>query len=151
MGLDFIKFNCPHCDKRIKVPGKYVGGQGKCPKCHQILKVPLIENVSDQLERPIFRFRCPHCDQKMGVPEQYAGKRTRCKNCKQSIEIPAPEAEETVGSQLLQTSESQDDTTQNIEIQALLPENEPGATAVEQELIVEPVEEIGSESQTFDS
>jgi transcription elongation factor Elf1 len=151
VSLDFIKFNCPHCDKRIKVPSKYAGGQGKCPQCHQNLKVPDIEHASDQYEHSVIKFRCPHCSQKIGVHEQYAGKRVRCKNCREPIQIPVPEPEETLGSQLLQTADSSDEAGQDIGIQGLLPDDEPGATAVEQELRVEPAESKGSESQKFDS
>jgi len=36
---EFIRFACP-CGKRIKVPIKYAGKKGRCPKCKTIVRIP---------------------------------------------------------------------------------------------------------------
>lgn len=35
----FIRFNC-RCGQRVKIPGKYAGLTGKCPKCSARLQIP---------------------------------------------------------------------------------------------------------------
>jgi membrane associated rhomboid family serine protease len=36
---DFIRFSCP-CGKKIKVPIKFAGKKGKCPKCGEVVRIP---------------------------------------------------------------------------------------------------------------
>jgi hypothetical protein len=36
---DFIRFACS-CGKHLKMPAKYAGRMGKCPKCNARLKIP---------------------------------------------------------------------------------------------------------------
>jgi hypothetical protein len=36
---EFIRFAC-QCGKRLKMPAKYAGKTGKCPKCNGRLKIP---------------------------------------------------------------------------------------------------------------
>jgi len=35
-----LRFNCNNCGCKIKVPDKYAGRKGKCPKCGQIVLIP---------------------------------------------------------------------------------------------------------------
>jgi len=39
MKEDMIRFTCP-CGKRFKVPAKYAGKTGRCPKCKRRLRIP---------------------------------------------------------------------------------------------------------------
>jgi membrane associated rhomboid family serine protease len=36
---EFIRFTCP-CGKRLKMPSKYAGRTGRCPKCNARIKIP---------------------------------------------------------------------------------------------------------------
>ncbi|MHC4293308.1 MAG: zinc ribbon domain-containing protein [Planctomycetota bacterium] len=150
MSLDFIKFNCHHCDKRIKVPAKYAGGQGKCPQCRNVVQVPALEEASILQDQHVIKFRCPRCNQKIGVPEEYAGKRVKCRKCREPIQIPESDAEATADAQILETADSEEGFIQDSDMNAVLPD-EAGATAIEQELKVQSAVPIESESQTFDS
>lgn len=35
-----IKRVCPHCEKTSKIPAKYSGRRGRCPKCKEEVRVP---------------------------------------------------------------------------------------------------------------
>lgn len=45
-------FNCPKCDKRIKVGDEKAGKKGKCPGCGQILTIPVavIEEPVEEID-----------------------------------------------------------------------------------------------------
>lgn len=36
----YIDFNCPHCNNKLKAPKESAGTKGKCPKCGNIVEVP---------------------------------------------------------------------------------------------------------------
>ncbi len=35
-----IRFSCPHCGETSRIPAKYLGRRGKCPKCRAEVEVP---------------------------------------------------------------------------------------------------------------
>src|SRR4051812_39131856 len=38
--MRLIRFNCPHCDCRIKAPASRAGRKGRCVRCGQAITVP---------------------------------------------------------------------------------------------------------------
>ena len=44
-----LRFLCDNCGFRIKAPDEYAGRKGKCPKCHQSVKIPT--SNEQELER----------------------------------------------------------------------------------------------------
>jgi len=44
-----IKFNCPNCSSKLKVPEDFAGRKGKCPKCKNAILIPASQIVADLL------------------------------------------------------------------------------------------------------
>ena len=44
-----IKFNCPNCGQKLRVPENRAGKKGKCPKCKNSLLIPDSQTVADLL------------------------------------------------------------------------------------------------------
>jgi len=40
---ELVKFNCPGCKVKVKIPIKHAGKRGKCPKCQFRCTIPGIE------------------------------------------------------------------------------------------------------------
>jgi hypothetical protein len=43
----FIEFNCPACDEKVKMSAELAGKRGQCPECRNIVKVPELEKPKD--------------------------------------------------------------------------------------------------------
>jgi transcription elongation factor Elf1 len=54
----------------------------------------------------MIKFRCPSCAQKIGVDKKYAGKQANCSKCKQPMLIPSANEETSVGSTVIEVTES---------------------------------------------
>lgn len=46
-----IRFECPSCTVRIRVPDKHAGKRGKCPKCRHRVTVPALQDQPDDFLR----------------------------------------------------------------------------------------------------
>ena len=44
-----IIFDCPHCDKSLRVDASAVGMQVECPECGQEIEIPSSEPVEDEV------------------------------------------------------------------------------------------------------
>jgi hypothetical protein len=44
-----IKFNCPNCGQKLRVPEDCAGRKGKCPKCKNAILIPASQIVADLL------------------------------------------------------------------------------------------------------
>ena len=47
-----IRFNCPHCEKSIRVKGEAAGRKGKCPGCGQTVRVPVAPQPAEPQRPP---------------------------------------------------------------------------------------------------
>lgn len=47
MAADTIKFLCPKCKKKIRVPGQYGGKRGGCPACKEFIDIPASSTLPD--------------------------------------------------------------------------------------------------------
>jgi DNA-directed RNA polymerase subunit RPC12/RpoP len=60
-----IKFNCPHCNRNLKVKSEAAGRKAKCPSCSQVVAVPVDPPPGDLSNyisaKTIF---CANCGQK---------------------------------------------------------------------------------------
>jgi hypothetical protein len=105
-----IKFNCPHCQKSLKVSTEVAGKRAKCPGCGQIVRIPQIDNppadvealaASTLTEAPAqpaapaapaktIKFNCPQCDEPVELDAELAGKQAPCPECRRIIKVPVP-------------------------------------------------------------
>src|SRR5262249_5719676 len=107
-----IRFNCPHCQKSLKVSAELAGRRARCPGCKQAIAIPTLDPVvsaevedlaaaalSDELkpeEKPEeketgpIKFQCPYCDEMVEVSADLAGKQTPCPECKRIVKVPVP-------------------------------------------------------------
>jgi hypothetical protein len=110
-----IKFNCPHCQKSLRVNVELAGKKARCPGCRQPLRVPTLEPppaapdvealaasaLADEPppvpapEEPkqlaTISFTCPQCDEKVEVSADLAGKQTPCPECRRIVKVPLPQ------------------------------------------------------------
>jgi len=49
--IDSIRFECPHCDKRLRVAAKAAGKRVRCPKCTKLVVVP-DQSEAEELSDP---------------------------------------------------------------------------------------------------
>ena len=47
-----LRFHCPHCGKRLKMPPEWAGQSGRCPKCLSAIIIPNDRKVSETPESP---------------------------------------------------------------------------------------------------
>ena len=66
----FVKFACPHCSARIKVPAEMRGKNGQCTRCKQKITVPTH-----------IELRCSNCGQRNRLPNILERKRAVCRKC----------------------------------------------------------------------
>ncbi|MHC4743129.1 MAG: TFIIB-type zinc ribbon-containing protein [Planctomycetota bacterium] len=51
-----IKFKCPNCGQKLKVPDERAGRKGKCPKCGKSIVVPQAPQIADSQSLPTLNF-----------------------------------------------------------------------------------------------
>lgn len=118
---DIIRFKCSFCAASIKAPENQAGTKSRCPRCKQVVQVPIPERLlasnalpeivieegppaisrpvhADLTERPI-RFACPTCRATLEVPGEKAGRKGRCVKCGQRVQV--PNLDETVSGERL--------------------------------------------------
>lgn len=91
-----IKFSCPKCGKRFKVPDEHAGKKGKCPECKDSILIPGIKSKEQDTSpsKQIIKFRCQTCGGQVEAPEALKGKNILCPNCDSNIEVPQKEISE---------------------------------------------------------
>lgn len=103
-----IKFKCPHCAQKIKVPRQAVGKRCKCSGCNTVCQIPsdpsewLPSGRSEAAGPPrprgpqaraevtatgLLHFSCPHCKREVSVPQALAGREILCPLCDQPVGI----------------------------------------------------------------
>src|SRR5262249_5057401 len=106
-----IKFNCPHCDKVLRVKDELAGKRAKYPACGQVLSIPAQASAAVDAEawaaaaladqpkaepKPAaapagtIDFRCYYCDEDVKMPMDLAGKQAPCPQCRRIIKVPLP-------------------------------------------------------------
>ena len=70
----FVKFACPSCSAKIKVPAEMRGKNGQCTRCKQKLTVPTHVEL-----------RCENCGQRNRLPNVLQRKRAICRKCYGSL------------------------------------------------------------------
>lgn len=91
---EFIRLTCS-CGKPIKVPAKYAGKTGVCPRCKSKVEIPegpATEAAAVSLhptkpEQQFICFRC-QCGQTIKVAREHAGKIGRCPKCSMRVKVP---------------------------------------------------------------
>ena len=89
-----IRLMCS-CGKKMKVPVKYAGKTGKCPRCGSRVTIPgksgskreTISLTSEESKKEFIRFSCT-CGKKLKMPVKYADKSGKCPSCKKQIQVP---------------------------------------------------------------
>ena len=75
-----IVFQCESCGHKIKVPDKYTGKKGKCPKCHEAVIIPTPEK-EDVVPEDMVKVTCQMCGQVIEVPAHADKAFTECPSC----------------------------------------------------------------------
>jgi hypothetical protein len=106
-----IKFNCPHCQKSLKVNQELAGKKARCAGCKRILTIPTLEPpaasadveslaaaaLGEQPPAPEtapgrqgapIKFVCFYCDEEVEVSADLAGKQTPCPECRRIVKVP---------------------------------------------------------------
>ncbi|MEZ6050513.1 MAG: hypothetical protein R3C02_03855 [Planctomycetaceae bacterium] len=69
---------CPHCQKELRIHGKYVGERVQCKFCFKPFQLDL---DGGDLNRIAFYTDCPHCRQQIRAADKYMGANVACKFC----------------------------------------------------------------------
>jgi hypothetical protein len=107
-----IRFNCPHCNKSLKVNAELAGKRARCPGCKQALTIPALDPVAsaeveelaaaalsdaprpearqEEQETGTIKFQCPFCDEAVEVGAELAGKQAPCPECRRIVKVPLP-------------------------------------------------------------
>ena len=80
-----IKFHCKSCGHKIKVPDKYAGKKGKCPKCHEAVIIPIPEK-EDIVPEDMVKVTCQMCGQVIEAPTHANEAFIECPSCSSYIE-----------------------------------------------------------------
>jgi hypothetical protein len=109
-----IKFDCPHCHKKLSVKDHLAGKKGPCPACKKVVTIPgtaaiqaaapapnpvdveaeAAAALSDEpaAEAPVdtrtVDFECPFCSEMLHLGAELAGKKTSCPECRRIIKVP---------------------------------------------------------------
>ena len=87
-----IKFHCKSCGHKIKVPDKYGGKKGKCPKCHTPILIPPTEK-DRAVAVEMTRVTCQMCGQTIEIPQHASEAFTECPACGSYVETSLEGAE----------------------------------------------------------
>ncbi len=104
-----IHFNCPNCNRKLKILEDAAGKTGRCPKCGKPVETPslpppmpeasTVEDRRNQVpasEAMSIQIQCPNCQNRARVADKDAGKRFKCPNCGGEIAGP-PQDSAAVG------------------------------------------------------
>ncbi len=103
-----INFNCPHCQKPLKVKEELGGKKAKCPRCQKALVIPeptptvpqvdvealAAAALTDEpaaaapVEQKFMDFPCSFCDEQIHISADMAGKQTPCPHCRRIVKVP---------------------------------------------------------------
>ena len=84
-----IRFACPHCGKRHTASVEDAGKEGRCKRCRQKIRVPLMQEVNregaapegDHPDHPVIK--CPDCGARLVVLAEHLNKpMLRCRLCR---------------------------------------------------------------------
>lgn len=70
---------CPHCNRELRIHGKYQGERVQCKFCRK----PFNFNPGQQegVSKIAFYTDCPHCKKEIRAAQKYMGARVACKLC----------------------------------------------------------------------
>ncbi|WP_299464412.1 hypothetical protein [uncultured Gimesia sp.] len=77
-------FQCPQCQKELRVHKKYLGKQVSCKFCQAPI-LPRIE--SGKTSSQFFYTSCPHCREELKIAQKYLGMTASCKFCQGHIQL----------------------------------------------------------------
>ena len=75
-----IEFTC-QCGKHLKADDRHAGGKARCPACRQIIMVPTLEELDDEVPS-----ECPSC-RMLKKAREHAGKKIKCPVCREVVEV----------------------------------------------------------------
>ena len=73
---------CPHCQRELRIHGKYVGQHVQCKFCRKPFEFAADGN---RLARIAFYTDCPHCRKEIRAAQKYLGAKVACKFCDGAI------------------------------------------------------------------
>jgi DNA-directed RNA polymerase subunit RPC12/RpoP len=80
--LNLVKFKCPSCSRRLKVPAVKAGKKIECSHCGYLSLVPLGRTIPHAEKISDNSFTCPCCFRLVDFAPRQAGKKIKCKYCK---------------------------------------------------------------------
>lgn len=86
-----IKFRCPKCGQKIKVPREAAGKQCKCQQCQAVCQIPKDPSKWEASSQNIFSVICSSCAKSITVSESNRGRTMVCPICGDKIQIPTKE------------------------------------------------------------
>jgi hypothetical protein len=66
---EHIRFQCKYCHQKIRVPSRYAGKNGNCPKCKKPLEVPLLQVRPEEDELVLIDIKVPEAGQTKAAPD----------------------------------------------------------------------------------
>ncbi len=86
-----IRFNCPNCAKRLKVPDSAGGRRGRCTRCGAAVVAPSVKvEIPDASS---VRILCTSCGAKLTALAALIGQDVTCPNCGANVVVSAPVAQ----------------------------------------------------------
>jgi hypothetical protein len=71
-------FGCPHCQRELRINGKYCGQRVKCKFCEAPFDLDL---NNPRIEKVAFFADCPHCQVELRSSWKYLDTKVACKHC----------------------------------------------------------------------
>ena len=89
--MDFIKYQCPSCEKTLKIPNNLIGKTLKCPNCKNLINPTFEENlVEEPLEptlvpAPVRKRKPANVVFCQGCGAENSDQNISCENCNQPL------------------------------------------------------------------
>ena len=89
--MDFIKYQCPSCEKTLKIPNNLIGKTLKCPNCKNLINPTFEENlVEEQLEptpvpAPVRKRKPANVVFCQGCGAENSDQNISCENCNEPL------------------------------------------------------------------
>ena len=75
---------CPHCNRELKINGRFLGANCTCKSCNGAFALDLAQSGLQLLG---YYGTCPHCAQRVRMAKKYAGIKVACKFCTGRIKL----------------------------------------------------------------
>lgn len=87
--MDFIKYQCPSCEKTLKIPNNLIGKTLKCPNCKNLINPTFEENfVEEPLEptpTPVRKRKPANVVFCQGCGAENSDQNISCENCNEPL------------------------------------------------------------------